>query len=130
MTQDIEPWREYDMRNQRRACDPLPRISLIASAVVVTRKGSIIPDFFHTNFFFNTRRMLCAGAIGMATLKAKVIDNFHLELERGISINTGEVFVKIIDKKPIESLRGAWGYDIDSADFVENLRKSKKIEPV
>lgn len=74
--------------------------------------------------------MLCAGAIGMATLKAKVIDNFHLELERGISINTGEVFVKIIEKKPIESLRGAWGYDIDSADFVENLRKSKKIEPV
>jgi hypothetical protein len=74
--------------------------------------------------------MLCAGAIGMATIKAKVIDNFHLELERGISINTGEVFVKIIDKKPIESLRGAWGYDIDSADFVVNLRNSKKIEPV
>jgi len=74
--------------------------------------------------------MLCAGVSGMATIKAKVIDNFHLELERDISINTGEVLKKIIEKKPIESLRGAWGYDIDSAKFVENLRKSQKIEPV
>lgn len=74
--------------------------------------------------------MLCNGVFGMTTIKAKVIDNFHLELEQGLSIKTGEVFVKIIEKKPITSLRGAWGYDIDSADFVENLRKSKKIEPV
>jgi hypothetical protein len=74
--------------------------------------------------------MLCTGVSGMATIKAKVIDDFHLELERGISIKTGEVFIKIIEKKPIEALRGAWGYDIDSADFVEKLRKSKKIEPV
>ena len=66
----------------------------------------------------------------MATIKAKVIDNFHLELEQGISIKTGEVFIKIIENKPIESLRGAWGYDIDSAEFVEMLRKSKRIEPV
>jgi hypothetical protein len=63
----------------------------------------------------------------MTTIKAKVIDDFHLELERGLSIKTGEVLIKIIEKKPIESLRGAWGYDIDSADFVENMRKSKKI---
>ena len=74
--------------------------------------------------------MLCIGVSGMATIKAKVIDDIHLELERGISSKTGEVFVKIIEKKPIASLRGAWGYDIDSANFVENLRKSKKIELV
>jgi hypothetical protein len=84
----------------------------------------------HTNIILNKRCMLCTGVSVMATIKAKVIDDFHLELERGISIKTGEVFIKIIEKKPIESLRGAWGYDIDSADFVENLRKSKKIEPV
>ena len=66
----------------------------------------------------------------MTTIKAKVIDGFHLKLEMGILTKTGdEVFVKIIEKKPITSLRGAWGYDVDSADFVENLRKSKKIEP-
>lgn len=35
----------------------------------------------------------------MTTIKAKVIDGFHLELERGISTKTGdEVFVKIIEK--------------------------------
>lgn len=67
----------------------------------------------------------------MTTIKAKVIDGFHLRLEKGISTKTGdEVFVKIIEKKPIASLRGAWGYDVDSADFVENLRKSKNIEPL
>ncbi len=66
----------------------------------------------------------------MATIKAKVIDDFHLELERGLPIHKGEVFIKIIEKKSIASLRGAWGYDIDSADFVENLRKSKTIDPV
>ncbi|MGB7992801.1 hypothetical protein [Methanoregula sp.] len=66
----------------------------------------------------------------MAKIKAKVIDGFHLELEEGISVKTGEVFIKIVERKPIKSLRGAWGYDIDSADFVENLRKSKSIEPV
>jgi hypothetical protein len=67
----------------------------------------------------------------MTTIKAKVIDGFHLKLEKGIRTKTGdEVFVKIIEKKPIASLRGAWGYDVDSADFVENLRKSKNIEPL
>ena len=74
--------------------------------------------------------MLCTGVPGMTTIKAKVIDDFHLELEQGISVKTGEVFVKIVERKPIKSLRGAWGYDIDSADFVENLRKSKSIESV
>jgi hypothetical protein len=66
----------------------------------------------------------------MTTIKAKVIDSHHLELERGLTGKTGEVFVKIIERKPVESLRGAWGYDIDSADFVENLRTSKKIKPL
>jgi hypothetical protein len=33
---------------------------------------------------------------------------------------------QIIEKKPVESLRGAWGYDVDSADFVDTLRKSRK----
>lgn len=63
----------------------------------------------------------------MATIKAKVIDDFHLELERGIPVKSGKVFVKILEKKPVASLRGAWGYDVDSADFVENLRTSKRI---
>lgn len=44
--------------------------------------------------------MLCTGVSGMATIKAKVIDDFHLELEQGISIKTGEVFIKIIEKNP------------------------------
>lgn len=65
----------------------------------------------------------------MTTIKAKVIDDFHLELEKGIRSKTGdEVFVKIIEKKPIASLRGAWGYDVDSADFVDTLRTSNAIE--
>jgi len=35
----------------------------------------------------------------MTTIKAKVIDGFHLEPERGISTKTGdEVFIKIIKK--------------------------------
>jgi hypothetical protein len=66
----------------------------------------------------------------MTTIKAKVIDDFHLELEKGIPVKTREVFIKIVERKPIKSLRGAWGYDVDSAEFVENLRKSKSIEPV
>lgn len=74
--------------------------------------------------------MVCKGASGMTTIKAKVIDNFHLELEEGIPVKTGEVFIKIVEKKPIKSLRGAWGYDVDSADFVEKIRKSKNIESV
>ena len=67
----------------------------------------------------------------MTTIKAKVIDGFHLEPDKGISTKTGdEVFIKIIKKKPVTSLRGAWGYDVDSADFVGTLRKSRTIEPL
>jgi hypothetical protein len=65
----------------------------------------------------------------MTPIKAKVIDNFHLELERGISMKDKDIFVKIIEKKPVASLRGAWGCDVDSADFVDTLRKSRTIEP-
>ena len=43
----------------------------------------------------------------MTTIKAKVIDDFHLELEKGIQTKTGDdVFVKIIEKKPVAALRG------------------------
>lgn len=67
----------------------------------------------------------------MAAIRAKVIDDCHLELERGITAKKGgEVFVKIIEKKPIRELRGAWGYDIDSAEFEGRLRKSRTIEPL
>jgi hypothetical protein len=66
----------------------------------------------------------------MTTIKAKVIDDMHLELEKGIRTKSGEVFVRIIEKKPIRELRGAWGYDIDSAEFEERLRKSRAIEPL
>ena len=58
----------------------------------------------------------------MTNIKAKVIDNFHLELERGLDTKSGEVLVKNIEKKPVKSLRGAWGYYVDSAEFVEKLR--------
>jgi hypothetical protein len=66
----------------------------------------------------------------MTTIKAKVIDDIHLELEKGIRIKSGEVFVRIIERKPIRELRGAWGYGIDSAEFEERLRKSRAIEPL
>ena len=62
----------------------------------------------------------------MTTIKAKVIDCFHLELDKEIPTKTGdEVFIRIIEKKPIASLRGAWGYDEDSADFVNSLRSTE-----
>ena len=66
----------------------------------------------------------------MTTIKAKVIDDFHLELEHSLPANTGEVLIRIIDKKPIKSLRGAWGRDLDSGEFVEKIRTSKKIETI
>ena len=62
----------------------------------------------------------------MATIKAKVIDDFHLKHERGIPVKNGEVFVKIIEKKPVASLRGAWGYDIGSADFAREPANVKE----
>jgi hypothetical protein len=66
----------------------------------------------------------------MAIIKAKVIDDMHLELEKGIRTKSGEVFIRIIEKKPIRELRGAWGYDVDSAEFEERMRKSRAIEPL
>lgn len=66
----------------------------------------------------------------MPTIKAKVLDNFHLHPDNGIPANTKKAYNKSEDKIPIESLRGAWGYDVDSAKFVESVRKSKKIEPL
>jgi len=66
----------------------------------------------------------------LTVIRAKVIDNFHLELEEELPIKNGEVLIKIVKDIPLESLRGAWGYDVDSADFVENLRKSKQIDSI
>jgi hypothetical protein len=40
-----------------------------------------------------------------------------------------EIFIKI-SKKPVASLHGARGYDVDNADFVDTLRKSRTIEPL
>jgi|GEM_PF-603812 len=89
-----------------------------------------IPPTSRQNLNGNVRDMFCTVP-GMTTIKAKVIDGFHLELEKGIPTKTGdEVFIRIIEKKPIASLRGAWGSDVDSADFVETLRKSRTIEPL
>jgi hypothetical protein len=38
---------------------------------------------------------------------------------------------RFIKSKPKSgaSHRGAWGYDVDSEEFVRKLRKSRKIEP-
>lgn len=66
----------------------------------------------------------------MTVLRAKVIDNFHLELEVELPIKNGDVLIKIVEDTPLGSLRGAWGYDINSADFVEKMRKSKQIDSI
>ena len=66
----------------------------------------------------------------MTVIRAKIIDNFHLELEDELPIITGNVLIKIVEDSPLELLRGAWGYDVDSADFVEKIRRSKQIEPI
>lgn len=66
----------------------------------------------------------------MAIIKAKIIDSRHLELSEDILTTKEEIFVKIVEKKTIDSIRGAWGFDLDSAEYVENLRKSKPIEPL
>ncbi|MCK9593159.1 MAG: hypothetical protein M0Q91_14240 [Methanoregula sp.] len=65
----------------------------------------------------------------MTTTKANSIDRVHLHHEKGVSANTGEADKKSTKRRPIKSLRGAWGYDIDSATFVETVRRSKSIEP-
>jgi hypothetical protein len=66
----------------------------------------------------------------MVIIKAKIVDSRHLELYEDIQYNTGEIYVTIMEKNTIDTIRGAWGIDIDSAEFVEKLRKSKPIEPV
>ncbi|PWR75832.1 hypothetical protein ACKUB1_18165 [Methanospirillum stamsii] len=66
----------------------------------------------------------------MAIIKAKIIDSRHLELSEDILSSSDEVYLKIVEKKTINSIRGGWGLDVDSAEFVENLRKSTPIEPL
>jgi len=57
-----------------------------------------------------------------------VIDNFHLELEDEIHVKNKEVLIKIVENTSLTSLQGAWGYDVDGADFVEKIRKLKQID--
>lgn len=66
----------------------------------------------------------------MTIIRAKVIDNFHLELEDELHVKNKEILIKVVENSSISSLRGAWGYDVDSADFVEKIRKSKQIETI
>ncbi|HWQ68213.1 MAG TPA: hypothetical protein VN372_15255 [Methanospirillum sp.] len=66
----------------------------------------------------------------MTVIRARIIDNFHLELEDELPLMTDNVLIKIVEDSPLESLRGVWGYDVDSADFVEKIRKSKQIETI
>jgi hypothetical protein len=64
----------------------------------------------------------------MTLIKAKVVDSMHLELESGIETSDKEVFVEIVRRGGIvESVKGAWGYDVDSKDFVRDLRKSRRL---
>lgn len=64
----------------------------------------------------------------MAIIKAKVIDSMHLELEKEIESSEKEIFVKIIRKGIVDSAEGAWDFDVDSSDFVKDLRKSKRLD--
>lgn len=64
----------------------------------------------------------------MTIIKAKVTDSMHLELEKEIKTSEKEVFVKIIRRGIVELAEGAWGYDVDSKDFVKDLRKSKRLD--
>lgn len=66
--------------------------------------------------------------IWMVIIKAKVMDSMHLELEKGIETSEKEVFVKIIKRGIVESAEGAWGYDVDSKEFVKDLRKSTRLD--
>lgn len=53
----------------------------------------------------------------------------HLELEKEIETSDKEVFVEIVRGGGIvESVEGAWGYDVDSKDFVRDLRKSRRLD--
>ena len=64
----------------------------------------------------------------MKLIKAKVVDSMHLELEKEIGTSETEVFVKILRRGIVESAEGAWGYDVDSKDFVKDLRKSRRLD--
>lgn len=66
----------------------------------------------------------------MTLIKARVIDSIHLELEEEIPIINRDILIRIVERQPITLLQGAWGYDIDSAEFVEKMRRSKKIDPL
>ncbi len=61
----------------------------------------------------------------MNIIKAKVVDSKHLELEKEIETSEKYLFIKIIRWGIVESAEGAWGYDVDSRDFVNGLRRSK-----
>jgi len=58
----------------------------------------------------------------MTVIKAKVMDSMYLELEKEIGTSEKEVFVKILRRGIVESAEGAWGFDVDSKDFVKDLR--------
>jgi len=64
----------------------------------------------------------------MSVIKAKVMDSMHLELEKKIETSEKEVFVKIIRRDIVESAEGAWGFDVDSKDFVKDLRKFRTCQ--
>jgi len=36
--------------------------------------------------------------------------------------------VKEVGKDVVEDSAGAWGYDVDSAEFVDRLRQSKRLD--
>ena len=56
------------------------------------------------------------------------MDNTHLELEMEIGTLEKDVLIKIIRCGAVESAEGAWGYDVNSKDFVEDLRKPKILD--
>jgi hypothetical protein len=58
------------------------------------------------------------------------VDNTHLELEMEIGTLEKDVLIKIIRCGTVESAEGAWGYDVDSKGFVEDLRKSKRLDRI
>lgn len=64
----------------------------------------------------------------MTLIKAKVMDSTHLELEKAIVTSEEEVFVRIIRSKVVKSAEGAWGYDVDSKEFVKDLRRSRRLD--
>lgn len=64
----------------------------------------------------------------MTLIKAKVMDSTHLELEKAIVTSEKEVFVRIIRLKVVKSAEGAWGYDVDSKEFVKDLRRSRRLD--